>query len=159
MGPLPCVAWQLWTFVSPGLRPSERRLAGPLIAGTLICFAVGATVAYLIMPVGLGFLAGFLGGDAVYLPDLTSYLSFFTPVIVVFGVAFEMPVVLSLLATLRVVSSQRLRQWRRPAVFVIIAVALVITPGADPFTPALLAAALLVLYEASILIVGHLLQQ
>ncbi|HVA20875.1 MAG TPA: twin-arginine translocase subunit TatC [Candidatus Micrarchaeia archaeon] len=154
-GALPIVAWQAFTFVAPGLRRAERRLAGPFIAGSVVCFAVGATFAYLVMPVGLSFLAGFLGTDAVYLPDLNAYLSFFTLVMVVFGVTFEMPVVVSLLGALGVVSSATLRRWRRPAIFSIVAVALVITPGADPFTPALLSTALIVLYELSILIVRH----
>ncbi len=156
---LPVVAWQAWTFIAPGLRRAERRLAGPFVAGTIICFALGAAFAYLIMPIGLSFLASFLGTDAVYLPDLNAYLSFFLLVIAVFGITFEMPVVLTLLAALRIISSATLRRWRRPAVFAIIAVALVITPGADPFTPTLLSAALLILYEASILVIRHLLHR
>ncbi|HVA21732.1 MAG TPA: twin-arginine translocase subunit TatC [Candidatus Micrarchaeia archaeon] len=152
---LPVVVWQLWTFVAPGLRPSERRLAGPFIAASLLCFALGAAFAYFVMPVGLSFLATFLGTNAVYLPDLASYLSFFVLVIVIFGVAFEMPVVLSLLGALGIVSSKRLRRWRRPAYFIIVAAALVITPGADPFTPTFLSVALLCLYEASVLVVRY----
>ncbi len=150
---LPIVLWQIWTFVAPGLRRSERRLAGPFIAASCACFALGGAFAYFIMPVGLNFLATFLGRNAVYLPDLGSYLSFFTLVIVIFGVTFEMPVVLSLLGALGIVSSKRLRHWRRPAYFLIVAVALVVTPGADPFTPTFLSVALLLLYEASILVV------
>jgi len=152
---LPVVLWQIWTFVAPGLRRSERRLAGPFIGASCACFALGAVFAYLVMPVGLSFLATFLGSNAVYLPDLASYLTFFTLVILIFGVTFEMPVVLSLLGALGIVSSRRLRRWRRPAYFCIVAVALVVTPGADPFTPTFLSIALLVLYEASILVVRY----
>ncbi len=152
---LPVIAWQVWTFIAPGLTRHERRLFGPFIAGTLLCFGLGATFAYFVMPVGLNFLATFLGNDAVYLPDLGSYLSFFALVIVVFGVAFEMPVVLCLLGALRIVDSRKLRHWRKIAYFSIVAVALVITPGADPFTPTFLSVALIILYESSILVIRH----
>ncbi|MDA8331421.1 MAG: twin-arginine translocase subunit TatC [Candidatus Dormibacteraeota bacterium] len=152
---LPIVAWQAWTFVAPGLLRQERRLFAPFIAATLFCFAMGATFAYFIMPVGLSFLSTFLGSDAVYLPDLGSYLSFFALVIVVFGVAFEMPVVLCLLAAVRIIDSQKLRRWRKISYFVIVGVSLVITPGADPFTPTFLSVALVVLYEASVLVIRH----
>lgn len=152
---LPIIVWQAWTFIAPGLRRHERRLAGPFVAASLVCFAAGAAFAYFIMPVGLSFLATFLGSSAVYLPDLGSYLTFFAVVIVIFGVTFEMPVVLSLLGALGIVSSRRLRRWRRPAYFIIVAVALVVTPGADPFTPTFLSAALLLLYEVSILVVRY----
>lgn len=150
---LPIIAWQAWTFVAPGLIQHERRLFAPFIAATLVCFGIGATFAYFIMPVGLSFLSTFLGSDAVYLPDLGSYLSFFALVIVIFGVAFEMPVALCLLAAVRILDSTKLRRWRRPAYFVIIGVSLIITPGADPFTPSFLSIALVVLYEASILVI------
>ncbi len=152
---LPVLAWQSWTFVAPGLVRHERRLFGPFIAATLICFGLGATFAYFVMPVGLSFLSTFLGSNAVYLPDLGSYLTFFALVIVVFGVAFEMPVVLCLLGALRIVDSGKLRRSRKIAYFSIAAVSLVITPGADPFTPTFLSVALVILYEASILVIRH----
>ncbi len=152
---LPVIAWQIWTFISPGLTRHERRLFGPFVAGTLVCFGLGATFAYFIMPVGLTFLSTFLGSDAVYLPDLGSYLSFFALVIVIFGIAFEMPVVLCLLGALRIVDSRKLSHWRKIAYFAIVAVSLVITPGADPFTPTFLSIALILLYEISILVIRH----
>ncbi|HEY6538168.1 MAG TPA: twin-arginine translocase subunit TatC [Candidatus Dormibacteraeota bacterium] len=155
----PIVAWQAWTFVAPGLRRRERHLIGPFIAGSLLCFGLGAAFAYLIMPIGLSFLSTFLGSNAVYLPDLGAYLTFFGLVIVIFGVTFEMPVVLCLLGAFGIVSSQRLSHWRLKAYFAIVAVALVITPGADPFTPTFLSVALILLYELSRLIVRHVLHR
>lgn len=156
---LPVIVWQLWRFVAPGLHPGERQLAFPFVFGTLVFFALGAAFAYFILPVGLSFLASFLGSNAVYLPDLGAYLSFLALVVVVFGITFEMPVVLCLAGAVGLLSSSRLARWRKVAYFVIILVALLVTPGADPFTPTILAAALLLLYEGSILFIRRVLHR
>jgi sec-independent protein translocase protein TatC len=152
IGALPIVVWQLWTFVSPGLRPVERRFAGPFIASTLLLFLFGAAFAYFVMPIGLNFLAGFLGGNATFLPDLNAYLSFFTLLIVIFGVTFELPVAIVLLGVLGIVSSRRLRKWRKGIWVGIIFAAFIVTPGADPFTPTALLIPLIIPFEASVLV-------
>ncbi len=151
---LPIILWQVWTFVSPGLRPVERKFAGPFIISSLLLFTAGAAFAYLVMPLGLGFIFGFLGDSVAVLPDLNSYLGFFAVLIVVFGVTFELPVVLVLLGVLGIISSRWLRTHRRTAIIVIIGASILITPGADPFTPTALAIPLVVFYEASILILA-----
>jgi sec-independent protein translocase protein TatC len=159
IGALPIVLWQIWTFISPGLRPVERRFAGPFIASSLLLFAVGGTFAYFVMPIGLNWLAGFLGGNATFLPDLNAYLSFFTLLIVIFGVTFELPVVIVLLGVLGLVSSRRLRQWRKGIWVGIIFASFVVTPGADPFTPTALLIPLIVLFEASVLVLDKVLKR
>ncbi len=156
---LPVIVWQLWRFIAPGLRATERRLAFPFVFGTLFFFALGGLFAYFVIPIGLAFLATFLGSNAVYLPDLGAYLSFLALVVLVFGVTFEMPVVLCILGAIGVVSSQQLRRWRKAAVFVIVFVALIVTPGADPFTPTFLSLALIIFYEGSILFIRHALHR
>jgi sec-independent protein translocase protein TatC len=151
---LPVILWQTWSFVSPGLRPVERKFVGPFIASALLLFGAGGAFAYFVMPIGLGFLANFLGGNAVYFPDIDQYLSFFLLLVLVFGVTFELPVVLVLLGILGIISSRWLRARRRAAFVIIIAAALIVTPGADPFTPTALAIPLIVLYEVSILLLA-----
>ncbi|MGH7609917.1 MAG: twin-arginine translocase subunit TatC [Candidatus Dormibacteria bacterium] len=152
---LPITVWQIWNFVRPGLKRTERHLAFPFIFGTLFFFALGGLFAYFILPIGLSFLATFLGANAVYLPDLSAYLSFLALVILIFGVTFEMPVVLCTLGAVGILSSAKLRHWRKAAYFVIVGVSLIVTPGADPFTPTFLSVALIVLYEFSILVIRH----
>ncbi len=152
---LPVTVWEIWSFVRPGLRQTERNLAFPFIFGTLFFFALGGVFAYFILPVGLTFLATFLGSNAVYLPDLNSYLTFLALVVLVFGVTFEMPVVLCTLGAVGILSSAKLRKWRKAAYFVIVGVALVVTPGADPFTPTFLSIALILLYEFSVLVIAR----
>jgi sec-independent protein translocase protein TatC len=156
---LPVIIWQVWGFVSPGLRPVERRFAVPFIASSLILFTLGAAFAYLVMPLGLGFILGFLGDQATILPDLNSYLTFFIVLIAVFGTTFELPVVLVLLGLLGITSSRGLRRRRRMAYVSIIGASILITPGADPFTPTALAIPLLIFYEASILILDKILKR
>ena len=100
VGALPVILWQLWGFVAPGLRPVERKFAGPFLASAFLLFAAGASFAYFVMPIGLNFLATFLGSSAIYLPDINSYLSFLLLLIIAFGVTFELPVVIILLGLL-----------------------------------------------------------
>jgi len=156
---LPIIAWQVWSFVSPGLRPVERKFAGPFALSALVLFGAGATFAYFVMPIGLNFLATFLGNNAVYFPDINQYLDFFLLLVLIFGVTFELPVVIILLGMLRIVSSKWLRARRRVIWIVIILAALIVTPGADPFTPTALLIPLILLFEASILILSRVLHR
>lgn len=156
---LPVILWQVWTFVSPALRSAERRFAGPFMGSAMVLFTVGAAFAYFVMPVGLTFLATFLGSDVTFLPDLGSYLSFFLILILIFGVAFELPVVVVLLALLGLVSSDSLRERRKGILFVVVLISFVITPGADPFTPMALAIPLILLFEASVIFTARVLKR
>jgi sec-independent protein translocase protein TatC len=156
---LPVIIWQVWTFVSPGLRPQERKFVGPFVLSSLLLFAAGAAFAYFVMPIGLGFLIGFLGSGVQFFPDINQYLDFFMLLILIFGVTFELPVVIVLLGALRIVTSKWLKARRKGAWVIIILAAILITPGADPFTPTALAVPLLVLFELSILVVDKVLRR
>ena len=156
---LPIVLWQVWTFVSPGLKVNERKFVGPFVASALLLFAAGAAFAYFVMPIGLRFLTSFLGSDVQYFPDINQYLSFFVFLILVFAVTFELPLVIVLLGAMRIVSSSWLRARRKGAWVVIILAAILITPGADPFTPTALAIPLLLLFEAAILVLDKALKR
>lgn len=159
IGALPIILWQTWTFVSPGLRPVEKKFVGPFIASAFLLFAGGATFAYFVMPLGLNFLATFLGNNAIYFADLDQYLSFFMLLVLIFGVTFELPVVIVMLGLLRIVSSRWLRARRKGIWVIIIAAALVVTPGADPFTPTALFIPLIIFFEASVLILDKALKR
>lgn len=149
---LPIILWQVWDFVSPALRKTERRFALPLLVSGVALFLLGAVVAYLVMPIGLSFLVSFPGSAASYLPDVEQYISFFLLLVMVFGLTFELPIVVILLGLLGIVSSKWLRG-RRPMLWVGLAfIALIVTPGSDPFTPAVLFVPLVVLLEASMLV-------
>ncbi|MFN2503279.1 MAG: twin-arginine translocase subunit TatC [Acidimicrobiales bacterium] len=154
----PVVLWELWRFVTPGLHKKEKRYAIPFIAASLLLFALGAAVAMYTFPQALRFLIG-VGGDdieAFFTPG--KYLNLIVLMMAAFGIAFEFPVLLIFLQLARVITSRRLRSWRRPAAVVIVAVAAVITPSQDPYSLFAMAGPMYVFYELAILI-GRLLKR
>lgn len=147
---LPVVFYQFWRFVAPGLLAHERRLILPIVALSVLCFALGALFAYwVVLPLGLLF---FLSLEP---PDMTSqwavdeYISFALWLLLGFGVVFEMPVLALFLARAGLVTAALLRRVRRYAIVAIFIVAAVFTPP-DPVSQTLMAIPLLGLYELSI---------
>lgn len=149
---LPIVLYQLWAFIVPGLTRRERRLAVPFVLSSMVLFALGALMAYYTLPKGLNFLLGFAGGD--FVPQLTGdrFLGFVMLLAMAFGLSFEFPIVLIFLASAGVVSSQKLRSWRRSAILLISIFAAVITPSADPYTMTAMMVPMYLFYEAAILV-------
>jgi sec-independent protein translocase protein TatC len=154
---LPIILQQCWSFISPGLRPRERRFARPMLISSLTLFAAGAALAYLFLYIAVRVLAPFVTGpDLVLFTGADEYLGFVVILMLAFAVSFEFPVALVLLASVGLVSSQRLRKARLVAMFIIAAVAYVVTPGVDPITPLALAVPLVLLYEGSILVIRRM---
>jgi sec-independent protein translocase protein TatC len=150
---LPVVLYELWMFVTPGLTARERRYAAPFVLCSLALFALGGWFALLTLPKGLNFLLGFAGTlRIVAVLTIAKYLRFVMLLIVAFGVSFEFPLVLIFLTMVGVLSSAKLRAWRRFAILAIAVFAAVITPSQDWFTMTALMIPLLVFYELSILI-------
>jgi sec-independent protein translocase protein TatC len=155
----PFVATQLWLFVAPGLYKHERNAFLPFLAATPIMFLIGAAfVYYLMLPYALHFFLSFetpagQGTLPIQLePKVDEYLSFVTTLIFAFGLCFEMPVLLTLLGRVGILSSKQLSTARRYAIVGIFAVAAVVTPP-DAFSMLALALPLVLLYEISILCV------
>ncbi len=147
---LPYVFLQVWQFVAPGLLHSERRLALPIISLSVLCFAVGALIAYeLVLPIGLRFFL------ALEPPDMTSqwaadeYIGFVLRLILGFGIVFEMPVIALFLAKVGILTAETMRRIRRYAIVGIFVIAAIITPP-DPVSQFMMALPLLLLYELSI---------
>lgn len=154
----PVVLWQLWRFVTPGLHPKEKRFAIPFIVSSIALFVLGAFVALITFDQALRFLIGVGGENLETIFTPSKYLGLITLMIIAFGIAFEFPILLVFLELAGVVPSQRLRQWRRPAAVVIVALAAVITPSQDPYSLFAMAAPMYLFYEAAILI-GRLLKK
>jgi len=155
----PVIAAQLWMFVAPGLYKNERRAFLPFLLATPILFIAGAAFVYYIMlPVALKFFASYQssgnqnGIGIELLPKVSDYLDFVTTLIFAFGLCFQMPVLLSLLGRVGIISSKQLRSFRRYAIVGIFALAAVVTPP-DAFSQLSLAIPLVALYEISILCV------
>jgi sec-independent protein translocase protein TatC len=150
---LPVVMYQLWRFITPGLTDRERRYAVPFVVSSLFLFAMGALMAYVTLPRGLNFLLGFAGtADIKFVMSTGKYLGFVMLILLAFGAAFEFPLILISLTLVGVLSSRKLRDWRRYALVLIAVLAAVITPSQDWFTMTALMVPLLIFYELSILI-------
>lgn len=154
----PVVLFQLWRFITPGLNPNEKRYAVPFVASSVTLFCLGGALARLTFPRALDFLLAVGGEDLEEILSPAKYLRLVILVAVAFGVAFLFPVLLVFLQLAGVLTTNRLRSWRRPAVVVIFVVAAVITPSQDPYSLLAMAGPMYLFYEASILI-GRLLHK
>jgi sec-independent protein translocase protein TatC len=142
----PVWLYQLWAFIAPGLHRHERKWAYVFVAIASPLFAGGAVLAYFVVRHSLAFImdAGVIGGATQL--EVTSYIGFVTNMILLFGVAFEFPLILLMLNFTGVVSARRLLSWWRVVVFLSFAFAAVATPDPGPFGMILLAAAMSLLY-------------
>lgn len=152
----PVVATQIYKFVAPGLYKNERAAFRPYLFATPVFFILGALVVYFIaMPILIRFSMGLAqsassGSAAIELmPKVSEYLSLIMTLIFGFGLCFQLPVVLTLLARIGVITSDTLRSGRRFAIVGIFAVAAVITPP-DAISMIIMAAPTVLLYELAI---------
>jgi sec-independent protein translocase protein TatC len=146
----PVLIYQFWMFVAPGLYQKERRVLGPIIAVTSFFFIGGALFGYFVVfPSGFKFLLSF-GADFIRtLPSMREYLDFSTKLLFIFGLLFELPVALTGLARLGIVSVEYLKRNRKYAVILAFVAGAFLTP--DVVSMILMALPLMVLYEIGIL--------
>lgn len=151
---VPCVLWHLWAFVAPGLKEKERRFIWPVLFLSPVLFALGAGFAfYVLFPVVFKFFVGLNLASpvpAVILPDVRDYLSFAIGLLKVFGVVFQLPLVLVMLNRAGILSRSHVAAFRRYAIIFIVIVAAVLTPP-DIVSQILLALPMWALFEISIL--------
>lgn len=150
---LPIMLNQIWRYVAPGLYKSERRLAMPFLFLSPALFYTGGIFSYfVVMPLALEFFFAFANEAVMALPSVKEYLSFFIKLTFGFGLAFQLPVLIMLLAIAGFVNVAKLRWFRRYSWVLIVILSALLTPP-DPLSQLLLAVPMMLLYEASILLV------
>ncbi len=155
---MPVVLYQLWAFVSPGLYKHEKRLARPLLVAALILFYTGCAFAYfLVLPAAFRFLTAVTPKGVEMMTDITHYLDFVMLMFFAFGLCFEVPVAVVILAAVGIVDLDKLRKGRRYAMVGAFAVAAVVTPP-DITSMIMLAIPMCLLYELGVLAVRWLLK-
>jgi sec-independent protein translocase protein TatC len=155
---MPMILYQLWAFVSPGLYKHEKRLARPLLAASLVLFYMGCAFAYfLVLPAAFRFLAAVTPDGVEMMTDITHYLDFVMLMFFAFGLCFEVPVAVVILAAIGVVNLDKLRSGRRYAMVGAFTIAAFITPP-DITSMVMLAVPMCLLYELGVLAVAWLLK-
>lgn len=156
----PFILYELYGFIRPALTPRERRFTLICIPLALVLFITGLLFSYsFVFPRGLEFFLGFAAGKVNPLISMESYLDFMLMLVVPFGFAFNVPVILTLLAYLNIISSKMLMHYQRHVILVAFIIAGIITPTPDIITQTLLAVPLILLYEVSIVIIKYVLRR
>jgi sec-independent protein translocase protein TatC len=146
----PVILFQLWRFVTPGLKAAERKYAIPFVLSSFLLFLAGAATAYVVLPHALGWLHSVGGPNLQAIYDPIPYLGLILLMMTIFGLTFEFPVVLVSLELAHVVTPAQLLKWWRWAIIIIVVVAAVFTPSSDPFSMFALAIPLVSFYFISI---------
>jgi sec-independent protein translocase protein TatC len=146
----PVWLYQLWAFIAPGLHKHERRWAYLFAGLAAPLFALGSWLAYIMLPRALDFLLSFGTANVKFTLDVTRYMSFVSNLILLFGIAFEFPLIVMLFNIAGLASGRRLLGWWRGAVFAFFAFAAVAIPTGDPFSMTALGLGLTALYFAAV---------
>jgi sec-independent protein translocase protein TatC len=148
---LPVVLYQVWAFVAPGLYSHEKRLVLPLVVSSTLLFIAGVAFCYFLVIPGMSkFIQAFAPTSITAAPDIEQYFGFVLTLFLVFGIAFEVPIAVIVLARMGVVSIEQLKKWRGYFVVAAFIIAAVVTPP-DVISQLALAVPMCILYEIGII--------
>lgn len=147
----PVIIYQFWMFMAPGLYANEKRLLVPILLLSTLFFTGGALFGYFVVfPFGFKFFLSFATDTIRPMPSMKEYLGFAAKLLLAFGIVFELPLVITFLARLGIVSVAFLRKYRKYAILLFFCCAAILTPP-DVVTQIMMALPLIVLYEVSII--------
>ena len=152
----PYILWETWQFIVPGLHAQERRFVGPFVLLSALAFYAGVMFSFFfVLPFALNFLISY-GVSAGFIPQLSiaQYVGFALWFLMVFGLIFEVPLAITLMAKLGWVDAPFLKKYRKWALLGAFIVAAILTPTPDPFNQCLMALPLYVFYEVGIVSAG-----
>jgi sec-independent protein translocase protein TatC len=153
---LPIILYQVWAFVAPGLYVHEKKLIAPLVVSSTALFLCGMAFAYfLVLPTVFRFLASFTPEGVSFAPDISQYLDFVLTLLIAFGLAFEVPVVVVVLVRMGVVSVAKLKEIRPYVIVGAFVIGAIFTPP-DVISQLMLAIPMWLLYELGIIVAGML---
>jgi len=155
---LPVVLYQTWAFIAPGLYEKEKKYAVPFIFIGIVLFVAGLSLAYYVLRYPVEWLITFAASNFTELVTASSYFGFVAFFMLAFGITFELPLVLTFLAKVDLLTIETLKKKRATAHIGMWVAAAVLVPGADPYTPVILGAAMSVLYEISIVFIRLLIK-
>jgi len=150
---LPVILYQTWAFVAPGLYAHEKRAAVPFIFIGLLLFVVGVTLGYIVLRYPVEWLVNFAANTFVELITANSYFTFVAFFILAFGLVFELPLVLTFMAQVGLITSETLQKKRASSHIGMWIASTFLTPGADIYSPIILGTAMSFLYELTILFI------
>ncbi len=147
---LPVVLWQVWAFVAPGLYMHEKKLVLPLVISSTLLFLIGVAFCYyFVFGQVFAFIQSFAPKSITAAPDIEAYLSFVMTMFIAFGAAFEVPIVVIVLARMGIVPIDKLKEFRGYFIVLAFIIAAVITPP-DVVSQLALAIPMCLLYEVGI---------
>jgi sec-independent protein translocase protein TatC len=146
----PLWLYQIWAFITPGLRKKERKYTLWFVFFSTLLFVAGVSLAYVVLSKGLRFVLEQAGTGAVAQLTVSDYISFVTLMLVVFGAAFELPLIIVMANFVGVLPASLLKKSRRIAIFLIFLFAAVATPSTDPFTMCAMAIPMALLFEVAV---------
>lgn len=149
----PIWLYQLWAFIAPGLYSREKKWTFAFVGSAVPLFVLGGGFAYLAMSRGLKFLLGLTPSGITNLPTIDTYLSYVLAMLLIFGLAFELPLAMVMLNMAGILTHARFKRYRRVMIFGVFAFAAVATPSPDPFTMMMLALPCAVLIEVAEVVV------
>ncbi len=150
---LPVILYQIWAFVAPGLYAHEKKHAVPFIIVGLILFIAGLSLGYIVLQYPVAWLVNFGADSFTELVSVSSYFTFVAYFLLAFGVVFEIPLVLTFLSIIGIITAETLTKKRAVAHVGMWIAATVITPGADLYSPIILGVAMSCLFELSVIFI------
>ncbi|OCL27738.1 twin arginine-targeting protein translocase TatC [Orenia metallireducens] len=149
---LPIILYQIWRFVLPGLKKEEKRYLLVLVPLSYIFFLIGVAFAFfIVIPFGIKFFLGFSSDGLEAMFSLNKYISFIIKILIPFGIIFELPLLITLLVKLNLITSNFLKNKRRYVIVSIFVLSAILTPP-DIISQAMMAVPLIFLYEFSIVV-------